>query len=306
MQSDPLGISQDLTPAVLHGSFCLTPTYSEHLLGSTQYYHHGTGDVALAPAWSAPSHCQRWFDIVDETAMSMDRETTTNLVVNLPRRSLGAGNSFQVLHRLMGKIFVLCYPRALEMGQQWAGLSSCTSIQQLFLFLLLALSWKRDSEPWYKASPCCALIWSSWCGVSKAISNIFVLLTQNWTWAGNIQLTNPRELHPRSITCMYMHSQQLNPGWAIFPGCVSSPSRLSYTQFWITEMQINSNLFFSTWPVQNHLSSVSNSQCIILRAVIDSAHFIVKMWSMKLTNILLLLLKPIKINTGTEKYFSSS
>lgn len=72
-------------------------------------------------------------------------------IVTLPRRSQGAGNSFQILQcsalrRLMCGIFVLHHKRALEMGQEWAGLSSWVDIQQLFILFLLGLSWQRGHQ----------------------------------------------------------------------------------------------------------------------------------------------------------------
>lgn len=45
------------------------------------------------------------------------------------------------------------HARALEVGQQWVGLSSWTDIEQLVLFSLLGLSWHRSCQSFCKATP---------------------------------------------------------------------------------------------------------------------------------------------------------
>lgn len=135
-KTGPLSISQDLTSAVLLGSLCL-------ILQMSATHPQPTESIFLVPhsiiimiqvmwpcrncrywwccLWSASGHCQRGLHLVDSTRMCMDREITINLVGNLPRRSPGAGNSFQVLqcpvlHRLMCRVFVLCYPKLWKWG----------------------------------------------------------------------------------------------------------------------------------------------------------------------------------------------
>lgn len=108
--------------------------------------------------WSASGHCQRRLHSVDSTRMCMDREITINLVGNLPRRSPGAGNSFQVLqcpvlHRLMCRVFVLCYPKLWKWGSSGQVCPGGLVSNSCFFFCCWHWVSKGISQPWFKVSP---------------------------------------------------------------------------------------------------------------------------------------------------------
>lgn len=159
----------------------------------------------------------------------------------------------------------------------------------------------------------CAVVWSSWCGVSKATSNIFVMLTQNWTAAGHKFSLQPKRSFTLEGSPMCTRITVKSRLWYLPRMSPYTKQALSHpwsttdsNQFWITKMQINSSLLFSAWPVQIHLPPVIDSKCIILKTIIDSACFIVKVWGIKFIIILLPLFNANWDKHCREQYFSLS